>query len=99
MADNVVYERTHNDPYDGIGMGDTARDTITGFSGVVMGRCEYATGCNQVLLSPKAKPDGDWVESRWFDVERVEVVETGTVEVKKRPTGGMTPPPDRNGSA
>lgn len=57
-----------------IQLGDRARDRITGFAGVVTGRCEYITGCDQVLLAPQAK-DGDFKESRWFDLDRCELIE------------------------
>lgn len=55
-----------------IEFGKTYRDRITGFIGVATGQCSYITGCNQVLLAPHAKPDGDVAEPRWFDVDRVE---------------------------
>lgn len=56
---------------DAIQLGDRVRDLITGFEGVVTGRCEYITGCTQVLVAPAAK-DGAFVESHWFDVDRCE---------------------------
>lgn len=53
----------------------SVRDVITGFTGRVMGVCHYATGCDQALVSsPDLKPDGESV-SKWFDVERLEIVE------------------------
>lgn len=52
-------------------IGSVARDSITGFSGVVTGVCSYITGCDQALLQPEAKSDGEFVESRWFDVTRL----------------------------
>jgi hypothetical protein len=56
-----------------IELGQTVTDTITGFKGVVTGRCEYITGCNQVLLVPKVAEDGAYKEGHWFDEQRVEV--------------------------
>ena len=55
-------------------LGTTGRDKITGFTGVIVGRVEYISGCNQVMLSPKAKPDGEYVSSNWFDEQRIEVM-------------------------
>ena len=47
-------------------LGQKVQDSITGFVGRVTGRCEYITGCTQVLIQPPIKADGDFVESRWF---------------------------------
>lgn len=52
-------------------LGRKVRDCITGFTGVVTGRVEYLTGCNQVLVSPAAKDDGSLVAPEWFDEQRV----------------------------
>lgn len=55
-------------------IGKTASDAITGFEGVIIGFCEYRTGCNQLLVQPKAKDFGaTWVESRWIDEQRLVV--------------------------
>ena len=58
-----------------IELGATAKDKITGFSGVVTGRCSYITGCDQLLIQPPIK-DGAWVESRWIDDNRLEADES-----------------------
>lgn len=55
-------------------MGFTLKDKITGFKGVVAGRCEYITGCDQYLVQPKTD-NGKWVDSRWLDENRLEAVE------------------------
>lgn len=52
-------------------LGSTARDRITGFTGVVMGVCDYLSGCSQALLVPPMQ-DGKLPESQWFDVQRLE---------------------------
>lgn len=51
------------------------RDKVTGFVGIATGRVEYITGCNQVLVSPPVKQDGDLPDSKWFDEQRMEVLE------------------------
>lgn len=53
-------------------IGMTVRDQITGFAGTVTGRVEYITGCNQLLVAPKAKDDGTLPEPAWFDEQRCE---------------------------
>ena len=54
-----------------IEMGQEVKDKITGFSGYVVGICRYITGCDQILVQPKVKKDGEFVESRWVDDMRL----------------------------
>ncbi|AOF89037.1 hypothetical protein [Sinorhizobium sp. RAC02] len=51
-------------------LGMMAKDVITGFSGIITGRVNYITGCDQYLLSPQSDK-----EPRWFDEQRLEVNE------------------------
>ncbi|EPN30018.1 hypothetical protein A245_46208, partial [Pseudomonas syringae pv. actinidiae ICMP 19096] len=41
-----------------IELGKKARDKISGFEGVITGRAQYLTGCDQYVLSPAAKNGG-----------------------------------------
>lgn len=78
-----------------IKLGYTAEDKVTGFRGVVTGRVEYLTGCNQVLLMPKVDKDGKTMEGAWFDEQRVVVDhETPVIELDNRSGNGpdMAPP-------
>lgn len=59
-------------------LGATYQDKITGFEGVATGYVQYITGCNQVLLAPKAT-DGVMKESQWIDEQRLEIVPTARV--------------------
>jgi hypothetical protein len=54
-----------------INPGVTVVDKITGFNGIVTGRADYITGCNQYLVQPKTDGDGKHVDSRWFDEHRL----------------------------
>lgn len=56
-----------------IELGDTVKDKITGFRGVVTGRCEYISGCHQVLVVPPVKADGAYGDAQWLDEDRAEV--------------------------
>lgn len=76
-----IDRRQTNDPFRGVNLGDVAEDRISGFKGVVLGRIEYLTGCNQIFLLPKSKEDNDFKEGHWFDVERIEVLEHAAVKV------------------
>jgi hypothetical protein len=54
-----------------IQLGAFVVDAVTGFSGYVTARAEYITGCAQVLVQPKVKEDGTFVEPRWIDETRL----------------------------
>ena len=75
-----------------IEFGVTARDRITGFSGVITGRTEYISGCTQILLVPQIDKDGKLVEGVWFDAQRLEVL-VGLPQIILN--NGATPGPDR----
>ena len=51
-------------------LGAFARDRVTGFEGVIIGRVEYLTGCVQYSVAPKAK-NNEFKESQWFDESRL----------------------------
>jgi hypothetical protein len=55
-------------------LGHKATDIITGFEGVITGRCEYLTGCTQLLLAAPAK-DGAAGVGAWFDEQRCRIDE------------------------
>lgn len=74
-------------------LGDRAMDLITGFEGIVTGRCTYITGCSQLLLAPPAK-DGDFKHSEWFDVDRCVIVQSQAVQ-PLMVSSSSRPGPDR----
>ncbi len=59
---------------DEFGFGDVLKDTVTGFEGTVTGFSAYITGCAQLCLTPKAKNDGEYPDSTWIDIDRLEAV-------------------------
>lgn len=61
-----------------IQLGRTYKDVITGFQGVATGYVQYITGCNQVLLAPRAE-GGSAPDSHWYDEQRVEQVGTARI--------------------
>lgn len=53
--------------------GEFVVDTISGFSGKIVSRCETITGCDRYEVQPKATDGGTKMsESVWFDVDRLE---------------------------
>jgi hypothetical protein len=57
----------------GMQLGDTVKDVITNFTGVVTGIVEYISGCNQALVTPRVKADGSREDGCWFDLQRLVV--------------------------
>lgn len=71
-----------------IELGLKAKDKITGFEGVITGRAQYLTGCDQYVLVPGIK-DGQLQKSEWFDEGRLEVIGEGiTAEAVAGPKRG-----------
>ena len=54
-----------------IELGQEVIETVTRFKGVVVGRVEYLSGCEQCLVQPAAKEDGTFMDSHWFDEPRL----------------------------
>lgn len=66
------------------------RDKVTGFTGVVLGKTEYATGCTQYGVCPnKLNSDGRVPDWHWFDGNRLEKLD-GSIDIKKE-SGGPCP--------
>jgi hypothetical protein len=76
-------------------LGQKVQDSITGFVGRVTGRCEYITGCTQVLIQPPIKADGDFVESRWFDEDRAQIIDATRLSLPITNAGPDKPAPRR----
>lgn len=57
-------------------LGKKARDKVTGFQGVIIGKCYYLTGCNQYGITPHVI-DNKVGDTQWFDEKRVEVISEG----------------------
>ena len=69
-------------------LGLTATDSITGFTGVLVAKCEYLTGCTQWSLQPCGLKDGEIIKPYWFDESRLGVVEP----TNGGPVGAMPEP-------
>lgn len=69
-------------------LGDSARDVITGFAGIVTCKAEYIFGCKKIQLTepgPYKQPRNaataisDDAHVKWFDEDSVAIVKAGTV--------------------
>ena len=48
---------------------------MTLFEGVITGRAQYLTGCDQYALAPQGNPNN--LTTQWFDEGRIEVIGEG----------------------
>lgn len=84
-------------------VGQTVRDKITGFEGVVMSRAEYLWGCVRVEVQARDLKDGEPRDWRVFDEPQLEVLDVPNIaEVSgsnapggPRPSSLMPRPPRR----
>lgn len=65
-------------------LGGTARDKVTGFEGVIVGRGDHLSGCDTYGLQSKQLKDGVPQDVKWFDEPRLEHVETPVMAVDDR---------------
>jgi hypothetical protein len=59
-----------------IDLGSKAKDSITGFTGIVIGRTEWLYGCTRIYLESQALQEGKCVDPVAFDEQRVEELES-----------------------
>ena len=71
-------------------LGRQARDKVTGFEGIIIGKANYLFGCSQYALTPKAK-EGELKDGQWFDEGRIEIIGEGIApeEVRVEKNGGI----------
>lgn len=77
-------------------LGQTVKDKITDFTGIILGRTQYLTNCNTYgMINPKLKKDADkmptWV---WIDEPRLKSVNKKVVTLvggAEEKTGGAMP--------
>ena len=84
----------------GFKLGQTLKDSITGFSGIATGKAEFLNGQVQFGLKPKQKEGETKVpEAEWFDASQLVFVNSGVLKTKKvSNTGGPSyDMPSRNG--
>jgi len=76
-----------------INLGDKAKDSISGFSGIVTGVYKYLNGCVRMQIeADHLNKDGNVIGSQIFDVEQVVLVKAAQKKVMS-PSGGPRPDP------
>jgi hypothetical protein len=75
-------------------LGDVAKDTITGFSGVITAEHRYLNGCVRMSLQPTELKDGKPLDAVVFDIEQLQLVQQDAHPQLSR-TGGPEHEPAR----
>lgn len=72
-----------------INLGDTVKDSITGFTGVVAVRAEWLSGCARISVqSTKLDKEGKPIELVTFDENQLTLVKRAKPEYVDRSVGG-----------
>lgn len=77
-----------------IELGDVAKDTITGFTGVVIAETKWLHGCVRMTLQPTEMKDGKPIDTMSFDEPQLELVRRAAAKGTSG-TGGPRPEPRR----
>jgi hypothetical protein len=74
-----------------INVGDIAKDSVTGFKGMVIARTEWLNGCARILIQPQElTKEGKTMEAEQFDEQQVVLVKAKGFK-PVRETGGPRP--------
>lgn len=80
---------------DQIELGDIAKDSITGFEGVVTCVAQWLHGCRRLTLQPQELRDGKPVETSSFDEPQLVLVAKQAAAASNE-TGGPRPEPSKH---
>jgi hypothetical protein len=77
-----------------IELGWRVRDTITGFEGIATGFGKFLNGCERIGVTPEKLKDGKVLDTEYFDVQQLVVVDKkpkGVPRMPKTLPGGPRP--------
>jgi hypothetical protein len=63
-----------------VNLGDEAKDTVSGFTGVVVAKHIYLQGCVRVSLQPPVDKEGKLPEIQTFDEPLLEVINAEIIQ-------------------
>jgi hypothetical protein len=76
-----------------INLGDKAKDSISGFTGIVTGKFSFLNGCVRMRIDPdKLDKSGLVIDGRDFDEEQLVLVKAAKARIVA-PSGGPRPGP------
>lgn len=79
-----------------IQLGDKVKDTITGFTGIVIGRTTWLHGCDRLVVQPEGlTKDGKIFENSSFDEPQLVVLKAKKIKEGDHKTGGPNVEPTR----
>lgn len=78
-----------------IELGDSARDTISGYKGIVIAITYWLNGCKRITIQSRSLKDGKPVDSVTFDAEQIAAVKPGAVPGPDKTHGGPSIAPAR----
>jgi len=61
-----------------IQLGQKARDSLTGFTGIVVARTEWLYGRVEVALQFQELTNGEPLDPQWFDANRLQLAQSDT---------------------
>ncbi len=76
-------------------LGDTARDSITKYTGIVVAVTNWLNGCRRITIQSQALKDGVPVDNHTFDVQQVELIQSAE-PAHHSAVGGPSIRPTRN---
>ena len=72
-------------------LGDKVKDTVTGFTGIVIGRTTFLHGCVRCGVQSDKLKDGRPSDAVWIDEPQLEIVKSKAVKEGDHNTGGPCP--------
>ena len=81
-------------------LGDKAKDSVTGFTGIITAKTTFLHGCVRFGVQSAELKDGVPTATQWFDEPQLVLVETEAVKEGEHKKGGPMPSmPQRHADA
>ncbi len=75
-----------------VNLGDKVKDTVTGFTGIAVGRTVWLHGCARIIIQPEGvTKDGKLFDNFSFDEPQVVVIKAAKTKEGSHKTGGPKP--------
>ncbi len=63
-------------------LGDTVRERVTGFEGVINSITRYVNGCERIAVQSAVLKDGLPADAQFFDIMEVDIIKRGKVKAE-----------------
>lgn len=71
-----------------IKLGDKVIDSVSGFTGIAIGKTEWLHGCSRIVVQPSVDKDGKLPDTATFDEPQLNIVKKEVVKKGSNKTGG-----------